>query len=202
MQHIADVNGYYFSFGHWLLIPDSAAATVSYLHDLASSYQLNVGGELLDCMHDGSSFATSRLGLQSPAPLQYTQAWPANHGAWTGGEANAIATGVYVLTSAGGKGSGARVRIPGAPDIHVDAGGRLSNAGRGHLQAFCTALITWVDGETGPTGAPILLGTVQRQRAGAPLPVASFDPAVGVLPSLRVERLVRRLPKPGQVSPT
>jgi hypothetical protein len=50
-------------------------------------------------------------------------------------------------------------------------------------------------------GPPPVLGTIQRQSEGSPLPTATFAPTIALVVSRRVETIRRRLPKRGQVSP-
>ena len=197
-----DVHGYPSSFAFWLLIPDDDVATIPYWSALITSYQLQVWPAILNCMHSGASFVTCRIAAGGTAPQRFVEAAPANHGAWTGGQAQSVAAGLYVLTSSGHRGSGSRVHFPAVPDIFIDDNARLSNAGRGLLQQAATALVDWIASVSGPTGAQVLLGTLQTRRGGVPLLLPTFDPAVAVLPTARVERMGRRLPRRGRVSPT
>lgn len=195
-----DVNGAPFTFGHWLLIPDAGSGYPLYWSGLLSSYFLEVGPALLDCMHDGASLLTCRSTAGGTSPQVWVESFSPNHGHWTGGQADNVATGIYVQTQSGRRGSGSRVRLPAVPDSFINANRALSQFGAGYLQAAATALVAWVASVTGPTGAQAVLGTLQTRRGGVPLLPPEFDPAIAVRPSLRVERLARRLPPSGRYS--
>src|SRR5207248_7930660 len=90
-----DVHGYPSSFAFWLLIPDDDVATIPYWSALITSYQLQVWPAILNCMHSGASFVTCRIAAGGTAPQRFVEAAPANHGAWTGGQAQSVAAGLY-----------------------------------------------------------------------------------------------------------
>jgi hypothetical protein len=76
----------------------------------------------------------------------------------------------------------------------------LSAAGVARLFSLCDAVNNFVSAELGPTGAPVVLGTLRRQASGAPLPASVFDPAFSIVPAPRVEYLTRRFAKNRWVS--
>lgn len=201
LENVCDVNGYDVQYNHWLFVPAFDTAGPSYFDALLTAYILEVGGALLDCMHSGASFTTCRLSRFGSQPFTWIKQWPPNHGRWTGGQANNVAVGFYVRTTTGGRGSGSRCRIPACPDIFVTENRQLSQVGLGNLLALTEAIVAWAAGLTGPTAGDVLLGTLQRRTVAGPLPSATFSPAAALTPSQRVERLGRRLPRSGQVSP-
>ena len=87
------VHGYPSSFAFWLLIPDDDVATIPYWSALITSFQLQVWPAILNCMHSGASFVTCRIAAGGTAPQRFLEAAPANHGAWTGGQAQSVAAG-------------------------------------------------------------------------------------------------------------
>lgn len=197
-----DVNGWQFKPGHWLLIPDAASAYPLYWSGLLTSYFLQVGNKLLDCMHAGSSFIACRSVAGGTPTQVWVETFSPNQGHWTGGQADNVCSGIYIQTAGGGRGSGSRFRIPATPDSFIAYNRQLSQFGAGYLQAFATELAAWVTSITGPTGAAVELGTLQVRRAGVPLTPPTFDPATAVRPSYRVEHLSRRLPRAGGFSST
>lgn len=197
----AEVNGAFFTTGVWLQSPDMPSAVPSYLTALIGSFELGPVAAFLSCMHNGSSFSTCRASIEGTTRLRIVDAFLPNAGAWTGGQVNMAACGLYVQTLGGGRGSGSRIRFPALPDIFVDDNRTLSATGVGNLEAAATALVSWVSTALGPSGLPLELGTVQRARGGTPLPASIWAPAVSVSPSFRVEYLARRMPKSRQISP-
>lgn len=195
------VNGRDFTTGMWLLIPDVETGGVAYLDALCADAQFYTLSGWTGCMHDGASVVTCRASYGGTQPANFVSYAAPNHGAYTGGQADAIACGVYVVSSSGGKGSGSRLRVPATPDAFVDDNYRLASAAVARLLDLCNAIDTFVAATHGPLGAQAVLGTVQRSRRGAPLPTAEFDPAQAVVPSFRVEFLSRRMPRSRWVSP-
>lgn len=190
-----------YSFGFWLLVNDVAAGGLPYLDALGASFVLEVGPAIEALQSADASLSTCRLTVVRPTPLVFTSIFPDVHGAGPNRLAGTTALGVYLLSSSGGRGSGSRLRIPGIRDDALAGPTALSFSGRARLVAVCDAFVTWVASISDPLGGQPVLGTVQRSKSGAPLPVALFDPATGVLPSDRVEVLSRRRGKPGRVSP-
>lgn len=195
------VNGRDFHTGLWLLIPDVETAGVAYLDALVADFISFVVGGVTGVMHSGSSWVTCRASYGGTTPASFIGYVTPNHGAWSGGQADAIATGLYLVSSTGGRGSGSRLRFPAVPDDFVDDNWRLASTAVAQLVILANDITNFVSGTIGPTGAPAIVGTVQRAARGAPLPVASFDPAQAIVPSYRVDFLGRRMPKTRHVSP-
>jgi hypothetical protein len=201
VELVIDVNGRELTTGWWWFVPDLIAGGVPWLIAAASNIFSYMVSPLDGCMHSGASWSLLRLSSGGTTPLVYSEAAPVSGGVYTGGQADAIATGVYVLSSTGRRGSGSRLRIPATPDDFVVNNYMLSTTGVGRLFDFAAAMQSCTAATIGPTGGAVILGTLQRSRAGAPLGVATFDPAAAVIPSFRVELLARRLPKSRGVSP-
>lgn len=195
------VTGRTLTTGMWLLIPDVETGGVPYLDALCADAQFYLLGGFTGCMHNGASLVTCRASYGGTTPANFVSYAAPNHGAYSGGQADAIACGVYAVSATGGKGSGSRLRIPGTPDDFVDDGYRLSSAGVSQLIALCGDINNFVTATHGPLGAQAVLGTVQKARRGAPLPSAQFDPAQAIVPSYRIEYLRRRMPRSRWVSP-
>lgn len=195
-----DVNGLVFSFGLWIQCADFAGMTILQAETLLSSFDLSTSNAWLACMHNGCALSTCRLAVGGTSGLRYARPYGPNSGLFTGGQADAIAAGIYLMSSTPRRGSGTRVRIPGTPDVFVSDGYRLTLEGRDNLQVLCDQLANWVASVTGPAGSPVLIGTLSRRTTAGPLPAAAFTPTQGIIPSLRVERLSRRMPRRGYVS--
>ena len=195
-----DVNGRTLRAGFWFLLPDLQSWTQPWLLSLVDQFVLYTLSGFTGVMHAGASLSTCRVSVAGSNPVEFVQHVAPNHGAYTGGQADAIASGVYLVASSGRRGSGSRLRVPGCPDDFIDDNWRLSNAGVSQLHTLANDLTDWARVQTGPTGLPLVLGTLQRRTSAGPLPAAQFDPAVMVVPSFRVEVLSRRLPKSRWVS--
>lgn len=196
-----DVNGREYRNGWWWLVPDLAVGGIPWLVATMSNIFADLVFPVTGLMHAGGSWTTCRLASGGNAPLVYVEAAPLNHGAHTGGQADAIATGVYVVTLASRRGSGSRIRFPACPDDAVQDNWLLSAAGLARCFDFAAALNSLTSSLVAPTGAQVLLGTLQRRTAAGPRAVSSFDPATAVLPSFRVEVLARRMPRSRGISP-
>lgn len=190
-----DVNGYPLTTGLWFLVPDLALADLAWYQAFTAMAFFYLLPGTTGVTHDGVSLSTCRLASGGMAPFRYVALAPPNHGAYSGGQADIIASGVFVRTTTTARGSGSRLRFPGCPDDFVRDGLALSATAVSQLLAMANAITTFVASQTGPTGGQVLLGTLQRSKAGAPLAHSLFDPAVAVVPSYRVEYLDRRFPR-------
>lgn len=196
-----DINGRVFSTGFWFFVPDLPAATYPWFKNFVDEFFFYVIGGLNGCQHAGASVTTCRLVAGGIGGVQYTAFAATNQGVYTGGQADLVAAGVFLRTAAGRRGSGSRVRIPGCPDAFVDNNLTLSAAAVARLFSFCDAVNNFVSAQLGPTGAQVVVGTLRRTQAAAPLSSSVFDPAVAIMPSPRVEYLTRRFPRTRWVSP-
>lgn len=201
MRQLVDVDGNLCTFGWWLFMADADLGDFTYWSDLSTSFQFTVSGPLLACMHAGASLLACRFVVGGIGPTSYQFPWAPNHGLSTGGQAQAVACGLYIRSSDDRRGSGTRVRLPAVPDEFVDNDVALSSIGRGRLTDLGDRLTSWVSSVSGPGGGTVLLGTLQRRRAGLPLPTAVFAPAISVEPMLRIARMGRRMPRFGRYSP-
>jgi hypothetical protein len=197
-----DVNGYPCSYGFWLLVPGASGAGEPYIRGLLSDYFLTATHELLQCMHSGASLDVLRADAGGPSPARAFISAPENSGAWEGGQAQSLATVLYVTSSSGGRGSGSRIRIPAVPDIFIANNQSINRSGYGHLILAATELTNWVNAIVPPGGGNAVIGTLQRKTKSGPLAVAAFDPAAIVKASPTLAHLDNRLLQSRHLSPT
>lgn len=197
-----DVDGSDFSFELGLLAPLVDAASPAELELWLGNWILIVGPALGDLMHAGAHLLTCRLVSKRMGGPSWTATFPPNHGNWSGGQADQVALGIYVKSTAYGRGAGSRVRIPAIADVMIDANRAVSVVGQGKLLALCNAIADFLNQPLPWGGGLAIAGTIQRQRAGSPLSAATFAPAQAIVPSRRVETIRRRLPGRGQISPS
>lgn len=196
-----DVNGRRFTTGLWMLTPGLQAWTPTWLTSFASDVFSYLLPGTTGVTHDGTSLTTCRVLIAGSSPIAWTAYAPPNHGAHTGGQADAIASGVYVVSSSGGRGSGSRIRFPGCPDDFITDNWLLSPQGQSRLLDMCSSIIELMNAVTSPTSQLMTLGTLQRATVAGPRSTSQFDPASLVVPSNRVEVLRRRFPHSRWVSP-
>lgn len=183
------------SFGLSILAPGIDLAASSDLQLLLTSFQVQCSTQLFNCMHQGAQALTSRLVSYRPGGPRWETSWAPNAGRWTGGQASAIAAGLYTQGLAAGKGTGSRIRLVGCPDIFIDANRELNTTGTEYLRQLGVQIKNWAGPPSPYPVGPVIIGTIQRQSAGAPLPTATFDPATAIVPARRVEVVRRRLAK-------
>lgn len=196
-----EVNGYLFTTGMWFLVPDLPAATLPWYQAFTADAIAYLVGAVNGVTHSGAFLSTCRVAAGGVGGFRYASYAGTNVGAYSGGQADIVASGVFIRSNSGTRGSGSRLRFPACPDAFLTDNVQLSAAGLSRLLDMCTAITSFSAAELGPSGAPVVLGTLRRAQAGAPLPSAIFDPALAVVPSLRIEYLDRRFPQRRYVSP-
>jgi hypothetical protein len=197
-----DVNGSTFSFAFSWFVPGIDGALPTDLEDWLDTWIIRTLDPLTGAMHAGASALTCRLGSVRPGGPSWEATYPQpNHGHFTGGQADQVAVGLYVKSSARARGSGSRIRLPACPDEFIDDNRAINTLGLSQLQQLVNAITMFAITPTPFSGVPPILGTIQRQAAGRPLTAATFAPTIGLVVSRRVETIRRRLPKRGQVSP-
>lgn len=187
-----DVNTYPCSIGWWLLVPGLETAGPPELEALAASITLGVAGPLTSCMHAGSQLVTCRIDGRG---FSFASAFAPNHGAWTGGQAQGLATVLHWLTLDAGRRGAAITHLPAVPDVFVRDNARLSTLGYSNLLVAAADLFSAFNSTPGVTGGVCTLGLLQRRHGGVPLVPPTFSPATGYEVSQVLTTLRRRLPK-------
>jgi hypothetical protein len=201
LETAVDVNGWPVTFAFSFFNASFDLMGPTELHEVLNNWIIFVGAAVGGSMHSGAQLTTCRLfSLRTSGPRALAT-FPTNRGAWEGGQANHVAVGLYVRTTAYGRGSGSRVRLPACPDAFIDNNREVSATARGRLLAIANGLANFQNAPIGGVLTPTVLGTIQRQASGRPLSSATFAPATSVEACRRVETLRRRLPERGQLSP-
>lgn len=193
-----DINGHTVSIGYWLFNPSNAGAGESDLLAIANAWFVTCLPSIYELQHDGTVASTCRCANRT---LRVVSAAPPGHGAWTGGQADNVATGLHWLTGEAGALRGPITFIPGVPDVFISDNWRLSATAWGNLTASGRDLYNALNALPSPGGTPQVVGTVHRSNAGAPLPAAEFAPYIGVVPSAKVVTIRRRIPDRRSLSP-
>jgi len=116
-----------------------------------------------------------------------------NSGAFTGSQANHVATCIHWLTGESGKRGPSLMRIPGFPDVFTNDHLSLTAGAIGTVYTEATTFINQVDAITFGDILGVSVGTLHRSRHGAPLAVAQFTPYVGGRADPFIARVSRRL---------
>lgn len=190
------------SYGFWFALGGATAAGPGIAALIIADYYTNLLPYFLACMHSEATPSTCRLAIGGAPPFQYVATLAPSHGAGTAGELPCIATGIYVQTSGGGKGSGSRIHIPGTPNEFTEDFAYLTAYGQQQLQFLATQLPIWVSSLSPSYGSFSTLGTLQTRRGGQRLSPPRFDPAILVRTTNRLETLARRQHQIGGFSPT
>lgn len=180
------------TFGFWMLWPGLAGGNAAWADYTVGQAQINLLQSFLNCMHTDANFRTCRLTVGGPQHFRYESTFAPNAGRGTAGQGLALAVGLYIQTSGGGRGSGSRLRIPGVANDMTDNFAYLSDYGEQQLVFAAQGLAGWPSTLLWPgTGTPVL-GTLQRRDGDTYLHPAVFDPAQVVRPTLMLEILARR----------
>jgi hypothetical protein len=193
-----DVDGHLVSIGWWLWNPSNVNIVTPELDALVNAYFFTCQPSLLELMHAGATLTTCRLATRTESFVAMS---PPNHGAWTGGQADNVATGLHWLTGEGGPLRGPITFVPAVPDAFIEANWMLSNVGFGNLNASGIDLYHAFNALPAPDGTTQAVGTLHRSAAGVPMAVAQFTPYVGVNPVPKVVTIRRRIPRRRAVSP-
>jgi hypothetical protein len=193
-----DINGKVSSVGWWLFNPSNVDAVPSDLEAIAADFFLSCLPELLAVMHTGASATTCHLETRT---LKIVRDAPPNAGLYAGGQADNCALGLKWLTGAAGRGGWALTYIPAVPDRFVANNWQLNQTAWGNLLDTGSHLYNALNAILSPDGTPEVVGTLNRVASGVVLPVASFAPFVGVVPTPKLVTIRRRIPDRGGVSP-
>jgi len=196
------IDGSYASTSSWILVPGVDTLGVSGLEALAGTFLLAAADLFHAITHAGCDLVTCRLSTYTSDPITVFRSPGPSPGAWTGGQAGQVASGVHLLTSERGKGLQPVMRVPGFPDAFTDDHVRLNQLGFANITDAADTYLNAIDATAAPLGGTCLLGTIHRSAAGAPLGNAIFAPAVGVLASPTVCTVRRRIRSRGQLSPS
>jgi hypothetical protein len=126
---------------------------------------------------------------------------PPAHGAFPSEEACNVASGIIWGTGERGRSGWAITYLPSCPHDFVDTGWQLSAEGYNNI--LDSAVNFKLQLESLPLFPPqtLVLGTLHRSRAGAPLHTARFAPFLYVRPARKVTTIRRRIPSGRSVSP-
>jgi hypothetical protein len=92
--------------------------------------------------------------------------------------------------------------VPAVPDVFIADNYQLNQLAWGNLMASGTDLYHELNDLPAPDGTTQVVGTLQRVRAGTPLPAAVFAPYIGVTPSPHICTIRRRLRSVRGIAPT
>lgn len=193
-----DINGHRVSIGFWLFNPSNVDGGPSDLALVLAGWFTTCLPNVLNLVHKGVSATTCRCGSRTDNVVEVA---PPNEGFWEGGQADQVATGLHWLTSEPGALRGPITFVPGVPNQFVDSNYRLSQLGAGELTGSGRELLNALNGITAPDGSSQAVGTVHVSAAGAPLPVATFAPYTGVIPTMKLVTIRRRIPNRRRVAP-
>jgi hypothetical protein len=180
------------TFGFWLLWPGSSVGGEGLATSLLLQWTTGPMATLLDCMHDQSTLSACRFTFGGTGDYVYYRQLAPNVGAQSGATEFSVASGIYVVSGSGGRGSGSRLHVPAVPANFVADHVRLSPFGWQQLTFLALALTNWPGTLVFPGTSPAVIGTLQRRRAGAPIVPPTFDPAIDVRPSPVLEIVGRR----------
>lgn len=180
------------SFAFWMLWPGLTPADAAWAQVVIGSWVINVQQNFLDLMHSAARFRTCRVAVGGSPPFRYETDLADNAGAGTAGQDLALAIGLYVQSTGGGRGSGTRIRVPGIANEMTTDFAYLSDYGQQQLVFAADALAGWPAQLAALGYGTPVLGTLQRRDAGVPLAAATFDPADVIRPTLQLEVLSRR----------
>lgn len=190
------------SFGWWMLWPGLTPADPAWAELVVTSFYTNLLTYFTAVMHSAATIRTCRLLVGGTPPFSFVADLAPNAGALTAGQMPAIAAGVYIQTSGGGRGSGSRIRVPHIGNEMTDDFAYLSDYGQQQLQFLATAMAAWpAQLALLGRGTPVY-GTLQRKDSGAFIHPATFDPASGIRTTLRLDVLSRRQRSSSGLSPT
>jgi hypothetical protein len=193
-----DINGHQVSIGLWLFNPSFIGITSASAETVLDDWFVTCLPSLYELQHEGVIATTCRLELRG---FRWVAAAPPGHGAWVGGQADNVALGLHWLTGEVGKGLSPITFVPGVPDVFIANNYRLNELAYGNLRASSSDLYDALNALHSPDGTPTVVGTLHRVTAGTPMPTAQFAPYVGVVPTLKVATIRRRIPARGQIAP-
>lgn len=186
------------SIGFWLFNPSNNGAGLAQLADITDAWFVTCLPTLYGLQHDGTIAGTCRAALPG---LAIVDGAPPGHGAWAGGQADNVALGIHWATGEGGARRGPITFVPGVPDLFITDNWMLSAIAFGNLIAAARDLYNALNALPAPDGTFQVVGTLHRQRAGAPLAASEFVPYVGAIPTPKVVTIRRRIPARRAVSP-
>lgn len=201
LEQELQTNGYPWSIGFWLFNPSVTSWTFDWLKALHDDWDTFCMNDVMELVHTGVRASTCRLTVAGSTPCDVVFQSAVAGGVYTGGQAQNVAVGWYFGTGEPGRGSGTRTHLAGVPDEFVENNSALSHDAWANLAVRGESLLNNMRGLLAPDMTALVPGTVQRQRAGAPLPVATFAPSAFCIPWARVGTLRRRMPPRGQISP-
>lgn len=188
-----DTDGAPSSIGFYVLAAPGPPYDVGDLTTLLGLFILAVLDFVNQCSAGGTSVLTCRLRSTGIETWDIVEGCSPNHGAWTGNQANMVASVCHWLTGETGRGRQAVTWIPGFPDNftddHLHANDTCMHTVRFQANTFLAAIAAMSAG----TILQCSLGTVHRSRHGAPLHVATFSPFVDVTASRVIGRCGRRM---------
>ena len=187
-----DVDGSPASLAFWLFVPGLQTLAVSQLEDVAASFTIFLESLSGAITHRGCSLVRVDLRRWGSSPLNVTRVLLPASGRWTGGQLLVGALTLHLLSGEGGRGHDSVVHFPGFPDVFSDDHRSLNALGWGTAQSEALHFFANVNAMTSPAGGNCVLGTVHRAEGGAPLAIATFGPAIGIVPGLAIGTLDRR----------
>lgn len=195
------IDGSYASCSWWVLIPGLEGLTFTEFRALQSLLSGVVSDFYTAITHSGTIFATCRLRSFGASPYFFEGPPSSSHGAWTGGQAMQAAVGLSWKTGESGKHHGGYTWVPGLPDLFTDDHVHLNDTGFVNALDAANGFIAGVNALTTPLPTALVLGTLHRQVAGAPLGTSVFAPFFGVVPCRHLATCRRRIPSTGSITP-
>lgn len=182
----------------WVLVNLPTPYEPSDFANLLSEYTLFALPELLTSMGSNVSPTTCRL---SAGGLTVVQHNPPAHGSFGGIAPCNTATGLIWTTGDPGRRGWSITYLPGTPQDFYEGGWQLS--AEGYNNALDSAVNFRLQLQSLGSYPPdtLVLGTLLRERDGAPLPASVFRPFISVRPSPKIVTIRRRIPPRQSVLP-
>lgn len=177
----------------WLFAPGGDWLDPITADQVVTNFVVNPMQYFLDCMSSSATIRTCRLRQMGNDHFTWLAVLAPNAGALSGDVTFAVAAGVYIQGTTGGRGSGTRIRIPGIGGPMVEQPGKLTTYGIQQLQFLADGLAVWPSQLAGIAPPGIQLGTLQTKRAGNLLNPPEWDPALVIRPTFRLETVSRRM---------
>lgn len=187
-----DVDGSTAHTWHWIYHADLQLMTLDVMRAWWSQIVFTAVDPVDQCM--GSAGVVARVALRrfGSAPLEVTDAIPANTGAHGDCQVLLAASAVYWATPFAGRGGRAYTRWPALPDLWTDDHVHLNAIGVGELGFASAAFLHAINTADAAPFGPGTLITLHRASGGVPLDVAEPRPILAAIPVRRVARIVRR----------
>lgn len=188
-----DCDGATSSIGFWLEVPGINVAVPTDITALLGQLifaALDFKGPIT---HAGCQLTTCRLRNTGTAPFDLIEVPSTNHGAWTGGQANQVASGLHWQTTVHARRGQSITHVPGFPDAFTDDHVVLNATGWSNLSSAAGGFLSAVNAAHAGGLASVRLGTLYRSRGGVPLGSSEFAPFFFVVPSRVITTIRRRM---------